>query len=287
LDRSGKRHGSLPLPEGRYERFFLAPDRQRMLAERRTSPTNVDLWMIQLEGGQATRFTHGSQSRIGGWPVWSPDGSRIAFSSNRRGTTNIYQRLTNGAGEEELLYESGGQFKEVHGWSPDGRYLVFAQSDPVTSWDIWLLSLEGERKPIPYLRTRFGEVDCSISPDGKWMAYTSDATGRAEVYVRSFPTPGSEYLITNAGGDHPVWSSDGEELLILNPLLDHSVWSVPVSTVPTFKAGTPRLLFRSRADELWLSSTPECDRFLQSIPEADAEPATIAVDLNWPAQIGR
>jgi serine/threonine-protein kinase len=163
--------------------------------------------------------------------------------------------------------------------------LVFQQADPVTRWDLWLLPMEGERKPMPYLRTRFGEVWCSISPDGRWMSYCSDATGKDEIYVRSFPTPGGEHRLVE--GHYPIWSKDGKELLILSPSLDHSVWSVPVSTVPTFKAGTPRFLFRAQADELWLSATPECDRFLQSIPEADAEPATIAVDLNWPAQIGR
>ena len=287
LDRSGRRQGALPLPKGRYENTFFSPDGRRILAERRTSPTNVDLWMIQRDEGQAIRFSHGTQSRSGGISVWSPDGDRIAFNSNRGGTTNIYQRLTNGAGEEELLYESGGQFKEVVAWTRDGRFLVFQQADPITSWDLWLLPLQGEREPIPYLRTRFGEIGGSLSPDGGWMAYTSDATGRDEIYVGSFPEPGGEQRITNAGGDYCVWSTDGDEVLIFNWNIDHSVWSVPVSTVPTFKAGTPRFLFRSRADELWLTVTPDGNRFLQSIPAEGAEPATIAVDLNWPAQLGR
>jgi serine/threonine protein kinase len=287
LDRAGRQQNTVPLPEGRYERFSFSPDGRRVLVERRTSPTVVDLWMVNLESRQATRFTYGSQSRIGGLPTWSPDGSRIAFSSNRSGTTSIYQRQTDATGEEELLYESAGQFKEVSFWSHDGRYIVFEQAGPQTSWDLWLLPLEGERKPIPYLRTRFGEVACSISPDGRWMAYTSDVTGNAEIYVRSFPRPAGENRVTHAGGVRPTWSKDDDEIVIYNHDTDDAVWSVPVSTVPTFKAGSPRLLFRKRPDAPWLAPTPDCNRFLATIPVGDVEPTTIEVDLNWPALVER
>jgi dipeptidyl aminopeptidase/acylaminoacyl peptidase len=186
-----------------------------------------------------------------------------------------------------LLYQSGGQFKEVDAWSPDGRFLVFEQADPVTGWDLWLLPLEGERKPIPYLRTPFNETGASLSPDGRWMAYCSDATGRLEVYVRSFPEAGAEHLITNAGGINSSWSKDGKELLVMNSTGDNVAWAVPVSTLPTFKPGTPRFLFKPQLDTLWITATPDGDRFLQLIPTGEAEPTTIAVDLNWPAQLGR
>jgi len=287
MDRAGKQGGTVEAPAGRYEKMFFSPDGRRLLAERRSSPTTVDLWMIDLERGLATRFSQGSQSRMGGKPIWSPDGSRIVFSSNREGTTNVYQRLANGAGEEELLFRTSGQFNEVNSWSPDGRFLVVEQADPVTGWDLWLLPLEGERQPVPYLRTRFNETGATVSPDGRWLAYCSDATGRPEVYVRPFLEPGGEHPITSAGGFHVLWSRDGDELLVLNQNWDHTVWSVPVSTVPTFEAGAPRLLFRSRHDGLWLTSAPEGDRFLASQPAQTAEPTTITVDLNWPAQLGR
>jgi dipeptidyl aminopeptidase/acylaminoacyl peptidase len=286
LDRAGQKQGALELPEARYERMFLSPHGRRLLVERRDSPTTVDLWMIELDRGLARRFTLESQSRIGGRPVWSRDGSRIAFSSNRAGTTNIYRRFADGTGGEETLYESSGLFKEVDTWSPDGRYLVFEQADPVTGWDLWLLPLEGDRKPVPYLRSRFNETSASISPDGRWLAYASDATGWPEIYVRSFPTPGAEHVVTSAGGGHAHWSQDGRELLILNNYLDNTVWAAPVSVGETFSTGTPRLLFRAPA-ALWLTAAPDGERILASVPSGGAEPTTITVELDWPAQLGR
>jgi len=283
LDRSGRRKGVLSPPEGRYERLYIAPDGKRLLAWRRDSPTAVDLWMIELPLGEARRFTYGSQSRIGGQPTWSPDGSRIAFSSNRAGRTNIYQRRVDEAGEEELLYRADGQFKEVNSWSPDGRYLVFEQADPVTGWDLWLLPMEGKREPIPYLKSRFREAAASVSPDGRWLVYSTDATGSVEVYARSFPKPGIEHLVSHAPG-FGVWSKDGKEILVLRSN-DETIWSVPISTTPTFRAGTPRALFRESPGILWLTPAPAGDRFLESSPVGTIEPPTITVDVNFAERI--
>src|SRR5262245_54963221 len=165
VDRTGRAMGTLTVPDGRYESFFFAPDGRKLLAARRDSPTTVDLWLIDLARGEARRFSQGSQSRLGGKPVWSPDGSQIAFNSNRSGRTYIYKRLVSETGEEQLLYQSSGQFNEVLCWSPDGRYLVFQQASPATGWDLWLLPVNGGGKAIPYLRTRFNDYAASISPD--------------------------------------------------------------------------------------------------------------------------
>jgi Tol biopolymer transport system component len=285
LDRAGRRQGIVPVPEGRYERLHFAPDGRRLLAERRDSPTTVDLWLIEIDRGHARRITERSQSRIGGTPVFSPDGSRIAFSSNRAGRTGIYQRRVDGAREEEFLHASSGQFNEVFSWSPDGQYLIFGRADPLTQWDLWLLPLEGKREPIPYLRTRFSENSGVVSPDGRWMAYSTDVTGKVEVYVRSFPTAGAEILASNAAGNG-AWATASDELIILRTD-DRMVYSVPVSTASTFGVGKPKALFRARQDVLWITSTPAGDRFLAAIPAGTVEPATITVDLNWPAQVGR
>jgi Tol biopolymer transport system component len=275
LGRSGQRTGELTVPDGRYERLFFAPDGRQLIAERRHSPIAVDLWMIDLERGEARLFTQGSQSRIGGRPVWSPEGKRIAFSSNRLGRTNIYQRLVDEAGEEELLYQSNGLFKEVDSWSPDGRFLVFEQADPITGWDLWLLPINGKREPIPYLRSRFDEFAASVSPDGRWLAYITNATGKYQVYIRSFPKPGVEHLVSDTPGTG-YWSKDGSKLLVMGT----SIQSVPISTRLPFRAGTGHALFRTPPEALCVAPVPSGDRFLATLPLESAEPPTITVDLN-------
>ena len=283
LDRAGRAVGTLAAPEGRYESLYFAPDGRKLLAGRRDSPTSVDLWLIDLDREEARRFSQGSQSRLGGKPVWSPDGSQIAFNSNRSGRTYIYKRLATETGEEQLLYQSQGQFNEVLCWSPDGRYLIFQQASPATGWDLWMLPLDRPGTAIPYLRSRFNEYAASISPDGRWLVYTTDASGKAEVYVRSFPSPGVEHLATNLHAQ-AYWSKNGRELIVQDG--EGRVWSVPVSMVPTFRAGKPQFLFQRRPEGLCVASTPAGDRFLESSPAAD-EPANIAVDVNFLARVGR
>jgi len=271
LDRSGRPIEEVPLPVGRYEAFHFAPDGKKVLAERRDSPTTVNLWLVDLERKEARPFSQGSQTRLGGKPVWSPDGKQVAFNSNRSGRTYIYRRFVSETAEEQLLYQSPGQFNEVESWSSDGRYLVFQQAGLETGWDIWLLPLEGKHEPVPYLRTRFNEYTPSISPDGKWLAYATDT----ETYVRSFPEPGVEHLVL---GDPawPFWSTNGRELLLYNGGV---IRSVPVTTVPTFRAGKPQVLFPVPPGDLSVMGTPAGDRFLESTPVSDE--ASVAVDVNF------
>jgi Tol biopolymer transport system component len=283
LDRQGHEQGACPAPTGRYERLRFSPDGRRLLVIRRGSVSAVDLWMITLTNGLATRLTAQSQSRVGGRPCWSPDGSRVAFSSNRNGPTNIYQKVVDAAEDEELIYQSTGPFKEVDAWSPDGRYLLFEQIDPIGAWNLWLLPLQGERKPVPYAHSSSGTVAGSISPDGRWAAYSSPEGGKTQVYVQSFPQSGERFLVAGEPGDEPQWSRDGKELVFGG--LDGSIWAVPVVTSPTFKAGAAHRLFRLRGDVVQWAVTPDHRRFVVSVPAADVPPATITVLLNWPAAL--
>jgi len=279
LDRSGKPQGTVPLPPGRYEGLSLSPDAQHVVVERRSSASTVDLWMVDLARSLATRFTF-TPARIGP-EVWSPDGSQVAFNSNRAGPSDIYRKLANGSGEEELLYQSPAQFKNLDQWSPDGRYLVFEQPDAATGWDLWLLPVEGDHKPIPYLHSKFNENNGSISPDGRWMSYISDESGKLEVYVQSFPTPGNKYQISTAGGFAGAWSKDGKQMLIAG--LDGTILSVDVQTTPSFRAGTPRALFKLRPDFAGFSIASDNQRLLVSVPIGQAATSSITVELNWPA----
>ena len=161
----------------------LSPDGRRV-AVNRTVQGNTDIWL--LDGSRTTRFTF--DPALDRFPVWSPDGSRIVFDSNRKGPRNLYIKPSSGAGSEELLVESP-QDKLGVDWSADGRFIVYYSIDPQTGRDLWVLPLEGDRKPWMFLKTNFDERWGQFSPDGRWVAYQSNESGRQEIYVRPFVEP--------------------------------------------------------------------------------------------------
>jgi len=282
LDRSGHSQGVVPVPEGRYEKLRFSPDGRRLLVTRRTSSNSVDLSLVDCASGLETRLTSGSQTRIGGRLAWSPDERSVAFSSNRDGPTDIFVKNVDDGAAEKPLYQSSALFKEVDLWSPDGQFVVFEQADPVTGWDIWLLPLRGEPKPIPYLRTRFGEIPQAFSPDGKWFAYYSSESGNSQICVQTFPAPGEKHVISDMPADWCAWSRDGKEMVFLT--LDGWMWTVPVTTAPAFHEGTPTRLFRAPENQLWIAAAPDLHRFLSAVPVGNAPPSTITVELNWPGE---
>jgi dipeptidyl aminopeptidase/acylaminoacyl peptidase len=170
-------------------------------------------------------------------------------------------------------------------WTPDGKYLVFAQLVEGSQYDLWLMPLEGDRKPVPHLRTPFNESLAAISPDGRWLAYDSDETGTQEIYVRSFSEPGEKYRISSSGGSGLQWSRDGRELIYWVAGQFYSaygpVYSVEVETAPTFRAGQPRLLFTARPDLTGLTATSDLSRFLAVVPAEGADPPSLTVTLDW------
>ena len=284
LDRAGRPQGTLALPPGRYSDLSLSPDGQRMIVSRQSSPTERDLWVVEISRAAATRFTFTPSPQIGN-ASWSPDGQWVAYNTNRGGPRDIYRKLASGAGEEEPLLVGGAPFKSVSQWSWDGRFLLFEQPDPVTGWDVWLLPMEGERKPTPILKTRFNETSGQVSPDGHWISYSSDESGRNEVYVQSFPTPGSKYQVTTSGGYFGAWSRDGKEMVIGG--LDGTILSADVQTGASFKAGTPRVLFKPRQDTIWWTQTSDNQRFIQAVPVGAAAPNSITLVINWMAGLTR
>jgi Tol biopolymer transport system component len=181
--------------------------------------------------------------------VWSPDGSHIAFDSNRKGRRNLYLKASSGASTEELLLESA-QDKIAMDWSLDGRFLLYGSSDPQTSWDIWVLPMEGERKPFLFLKTNFDERRAKFSPDGRWVAYISNESGRYEIYVRPFDgtsagTNNGQWQVSTSGGVFPRWRADSKELHYITP--DGKLMAVPITTRgATVEPGTPVLLFQTR-----------------------------------------
>jgi len=153
----------------------------------------------------------------------------------------LYLKSSTGIGNEELLLETGVPLF-ADDWSRDGRYLVFESNDPKTKFDLWILPMTGDRKPYPFLRTDFNETHSQISPDGRWVAYVSDESGRAEVYIQSFTPSGGKWQISTGGGDQPKWREDGKELFYVSSA--KRLMAVPVSTAGSaIEAGLPVQLF--------------------------------------------
>src|SRR5262249_13050531 len=174
---------------------------------------SADIWLIDLARNNPSRFTFDPASDLG--PVWSADGTRIFFASNRSGVVNIYQKLSNGTHEDELLFKSP-QTAGPLDCSPDGKFLLFNTLSPIKGADLWLLPL-GEQKPMPLIETQFNEQQARFSFDGRWMAYVSNESGPYQVYIQSFPTSGGKWQVSIGGGAQPQWRRDGKELFYLAP----------------------------------------------------------------------
>jgi eukaryotic-like serine/threonine-protein kinase len=232
FDRTGEGLGTVDAPdENSLTAPHLSPDGRRV-AVHRTVQGNQDIWL--LDADRTTRLTFDASSEQ--FPIWSPDGSRIAFRSNRKGHYDLYQKPSSGAGSEELLVESA-QEKNASDWSADGRFVLYHSIDPQTSRDIWVLPLEGNRKPFVFLKTNFDERDGQFSADGRWVAYMSNESGRYEIYVRPFPGPsspsgadgrgGGQWQVSTAGGMYPRWGPGGKELDYIAP--DGTLMAAPIA----------------------------------------------------------
>ena len=288
LDRSGVRVGSLETPSEVYA-VALSPDERQIAAGDALSPT-AGIWLFDLR-----RHARGRLTTIGNSPVWSPDGSRVVFSSSQaNGVLELYQKASFGNEREELLLASGpsGHPAWPHDWSPDGRYIVYTSASPKSKMDIWLLST-ADRKPIPYLQTDFNELHGQVSPDGQWLAYTSDESGIWEVYVQSFPVRGHRRTISTDGGAQPRWRKDGRELFYLAS--DRRLMTVKIQqkldAQGMLDVSEPEPLFqtgiRGPLERQWLDYVVAANgqRFL--ICETERMDPSMTVLLNWTAALGR
>src|SRR5262249_36630314 len=161
---------------------------------------NDDIWVIDLMRGVLSRLTF--NPAVEDYPVWSPDGTQLLFNSTRDGAAAMFQKIASGAGQEESLLKSTTPNNPTD-WSRDGHFILYDNADPKTLYDMWVLPLMGDRKPQPFLQTPFNEQGGRFSPDGKWIAYISDESGRSEVYVQSFPPTGAKWQISTNGGFIP------------------------------------------------------------------------------------
>ena len=284
--RQGKILGTVG-EAGNYGRLALSPDGTRVAVSKRSGQAS-NIWLLDFSRDTSTRFTFGSEIN---WSlVWSPDGSRIIFSSGN----DLYQKPVSGVKDAELLLKSS-EVPLAESWSRDGRFLLYRVFDPKTDWDFWVLPLEGDKKPVPFLVTEFREREARFSPDGHWVAYASNESGHYEIYVRSFAMnsagtaveAGVKWQISNGSGYQPRWRSDGRELYYTGG--DGQVMAVEIATNPEFRPGKPQLLGFSAGDATW-DCTADGRRFLVAVPKTTGKgdrPEPYTVILNWQASLNK
>jgi Tol biopolymer transport system component len=296
VDRSGREIGVVgdPIASATFSPAISADGRRVALEQSTGATTNV--WLLDLTRSVVSRFTFGTS--IDNYPVWSPDGTRIIFSSVRGGVLDLYEKSATGAGEERRLLATKVA-KIPSDWSPDGRMLLYRMGDPKGGNDIWALPMNGEGKPFLVVDTAYDAREAQFSPDGRWIAYQSDESGRFEIYIQPFAgrdgTVSGKWQISSAGGAQVRWRRDGRELYYI--ALDGRMIAVPVRLSPkgdAVDAGTPAALFPTRvggavqsfARQQYMVS-PDGQRFLMgNVVEESGAPITVI--LNWrPPESGR
>jgi len=276
VDRQGQVE-SLAAPGRQYNSPRLSPDGQRVVVS-----IERDLWLYDIPRDNLSRFTF----QVGRFPLWTPDGKRITFQSNRLGgPAKMFWKAADGSGVAEQLSE--GEFPHTaHSLSPDGKWLAFSERSPASNSDIWVLSLEEERKPQAFLQTPRNETGIVFSPDGRWLAYRSNESGREEIYVQPFPATGAKWQISTEGGEEAVWARS-EEIFYRNR---GRMMAVEVSTEPIFTAGTPKVLFegeyRFYGPRAVYDVTPDGQKFLM-IKIGNQQVSELNVIQNWFEEIKR
>jgi serine/threonine protein kinase/Tol biopolymer transport system component len=285
FDRSGKPTRAADVVDERSPtNLALSPDGGRVAFDRRETDGNTDIWLLDLNRGVRTRFT--SDANIDLAPLWSPDGSRIVFSSNRDGIVDLYEKRLSG-GSEARLFESRME-RRPQDWARDGRFLLYRMLDSKTGMDLWVLPFEEGKKPFPAVQTEFDENHGQFSPDGKWIAYGSNVSGRYEIYVRQFPPSGGDVRISTDGGAQARWGPGGRELFYIG--LDGRLMAVPIRVDgAVLVPGSPTALFATRiaggatfGNQLHqYAVAADGQRFLINSYTEEAATAPITVILNW------
>lgn len=292
FDSAGKQLSAVT-PPGGYNMPALSPDEKSVAVSRADFLTGTasDIWLINLERGTQIRLT--DDPATDNFPAWSATGDRITFASTRNRQSSIYVKLSNGSAVEEPLVSSAEQ-KFNPTFSPDGKFIIYSQLNPKTNLDLYLVSTGSDKKIETFLQTNFIEAQARVSPNGRWVAYISDETGKFEVYIQTFPVAGGKVAVSVGGGSQPQWRADGQELYYYAP--SRKLMAVEVnSNSPTFGVGIARPLFDIRSlgaaiDQTfpgngYYTSARNGNRFLvPSLPQTP-ERQQINVVLNWTADL--
>jgi eukaryotic-like serine/threonine-protein kinase len=279
VDRKGNVE-ALPAPLKGYENASISPDGK--FAAVQTNGPMFSIWIYDFSRTTLTPFTSKGSSQAA---AWTPDGKHIAYRGTRSGFRNVYWKASDGTGEEERLTTADTVQTPVS-WSPDGKRLVFTDNNPLTGSDAWVLSLDGDRKSAVFEKNATAP---RFSPDGRWIVYSSEVSGRPEIYVRPFQSPGGKTQVSTGGGTEPVWSRDGKELFYLN---GDKTMAVDVTTQPSFSAGTPHALFAghylpSPNNVSGYDVAPDGKHFLKVQATRSEQVSQINVVINWFEELKR
>jgi len=280
--------GGSPEPIGEeadHSEAALSPDASRVAAVIVSADGNPDIWIYETERGLRSRFTFDPGTDASA--AWSPDGSQIAFSSNRSGDYDIYLKRVGGTSDEELLLEAEGT-QWANDWSRDGRFLLYESFNEDISGDIYALPLADGGEPIPLLTTKFDEFNAVLSPDSRWLAYQSDESGQREVYVTSFPTPDRKWQVSTNGGAAPEWRRGGNELVFISDTRTELYSARVDGSGETFRVGEVRKLadiqLASNAGRDW-DITEDMSRILVNPANQVDSIAPLSLVLNWDAAL--
>jgi WD40-like Beta Propeller Repeat len=265
---------------------WLSPDEKEVAFDLIDAQTKTsDLWLVDLARNVSSRFTFDSGDE--GKPVWSPDGTTIAF--DRRASSlvplELYLKPVGRSGKERSLYAVKGSTLVPTDWSRDGRFLMFLLNDSKTKNDLWVLPdplASGDPKPVPFAQSEFNENDGAFSPDSKWVAYNSDESGSNQVYVQPFPPSGGKWQISKNGGKFPKWRRDGKEMFFVGA--DNKMMAVDIKLGDSVEAGIPKALFQTTIpNRSRYAVTGDGQRFLAPDLTGDSEnsQALPVVMLNW------
>ena len=270
-----------------YYTIEISPDGSHAAGAIIDQVTTGDVWVYDVKGNGRTRLTFGgANGETVGRAIWSPDGTRVVYMKTRRGqpSLNLFQKTADGAGSEQAVLEDGIN-KYPLSWSPDGRFILYSAvpGSPTTGNDLWAMPLSGDRKPFPYLQTRSNEFYGLFSPDGRWVAYVSNESGRGEVYVAAFPGAGGKRQISTAGGNAPRWRRDGKELIYLTP--NNTLMAASVNGQgASFEVTSVTTLFETRrsSPEFPYDVSADGQRFLiiSAADDATSSGITVAVNSN-------
>jgi eukaryotic-like serine/threonine-protein kinase len=283
FDRSGKNLG-IVRANGNFQQPRLSPDQDRVVVSKRDGG-NGDIWLIDLLRGTSSRFSFDPGDDQ--WPIFSADGKQIAFASARGGAWGLYMKSADGGGAEELIHKVEGSTAYVDSWSSDGKVLLYDTVLPPTGRDTFALSMTGERKSIPVVNDKFTQQGARLSPDGRWMLYGSDESGRLEIYVQAFPPSGGKWQVSVDGASATVgnWRGDGREIVF--QAVDGKMMAVDVKLGATFEAGIPRALFQVPGPVIGnrFAMSSDAQRFLFPLAPQTGDRAALTTVLNWASDI--